>query len=216
MREPIRLSVRRWRKKPLAGFPATVAVVRIEATGYQPRTVELYGDGAYRVVVTHDVEKPEQFKKLAELPMMAGFEPLNRLELPEQLNSNLDLRQAAARVHADMLLIYTFNTDFDDRDLAEALTLLTIGISPNKSLTVTSTASAVLIDTRNGYIYGACEATEKKTTLANCWGENAAAESLRDQVETAAFEKMVSDFQTIAWPNVVRQYATPAATRPGA
>ncbi len=134
-------------KKPLASFPATVAVVRIEATGYEARTVELYGDGAYRVVVTHDVEKPEQFKRLASLPQLAGLEPLNRLELPQQLNSDMDLRQAAARVHADMLLVYTFNDTFDDRDLASALTLLTIGISPNKSLTVTSTASAVLIDT---------------------------------------------------------------------
>jgi len=33
------------------------------------------------------------------------LEPLNRLELPQQLNSDMDLRQAAARLHADMLLI---------------------------------------------------------------------------------------------------------------
>jgi hypothetical protein len=143
------------------------------------------------------------------------LEPLNRLELPQQLNSDMDLRQAAARVHADMFLICTFNDDFDDRDMASALTLLTISISPNKSLTVTSTASAVLIDTRNEYVYSACETTEKKSTLANCRGENAAAESLRDQVETATFEKMVSEFQTTAWPNVIKQYATAATTRPG-
>jgi hypothetical protein len=34
-------------------------------------------------------------------------------------------------------------------------------------------------------------------------------------VETAAFEKMVSEFQTTAWPNVLEQYATAATTRPG-
>jgi hypothetical protein len=52
--------------------------------------------------------------------------------------------------------------------MASALTLLTIG----KWLTLTSTASAVLIDTRNEYVYSACETTEKKSTLANCRGEN--------------------------------------------
>jgi hypothetical protein len=112
------------------------------------------------------------------------------------------------------VLIYTFDDYFEDRDLASALTLLTIGISPNKYLTVTSTASAVLMDTRNGYIYGACESTETRNTLANCWGEPAAADALREQVEGVAFEKLCGEFQK-TWGKVVKEYATPgAATKP--
>jgi hypothetical protein len=120
---------------------------------------------------------------------------------------------AAASVHADMVLIYTFDDDFNDQDLATALTLLTIGISPNKSLTVTCTASAVLMDTRNGYIYGAAESTEKKNILTNCWGEDAAAESVREEVEGKAFEKLRGEFQN-TWSGVVKQYAAPAKSTP--
>jgi hypothetical protein len=162
-----------------------------------------------------DVEKPELMKTIETLPMLSVLEPLNRLELPETLNTDQELRQAAAMVHADMVLIYTFDDHFEDRDMASVLTLLTIGISPNKYLTVSSTVSAVLMDTRNGYIYGACEATESKSTLANCWGEPAAADALREQVEGAAFEKLCGEFQR-TWGKVVNEYAIPggAATKP--
>lgn len=221
-------------RKPLANFPATVAVVRIESARYSNPNLQVCRTGGYTVVLTHDVEKPELFDELSKLPKMAGLEPINRLELasfssptveygqsdtqePVHLDMNADptsaLRAAAASVHADMLLIYTFDDSFDDRDLALAATILTLGISPNKSLTVTSTASAVLIDTRNGYIYGAAEATEKKNTLANCWGENAAADAVREQVEGKAFEKLCGELQA-TWSQVVKEYASDGAARP--
>jgi hypothetical protein len=200
-------------KKPLANFPAAVAIVRIQDSRYENRTVQTYGTGNYCVVLTRDVEKPELLAKLAGLPMLGTLEPINRLELPESLSSDRELRAAAASLHADMVLIYTFDDSFDDRDLASALTLLTIGISPNKYLTVTCTASAVLMDTRNGYVYGAAEATEKKSTLANCWGEDAAADAVRQQVEGAGFEKLCGEFQK-TWAQVVQQYATTAPDKP--
>jgi hypothetical protein len=215
-------------RKPLASFPATVAVVRIEAGEYSNPKLQTCQSGGYTVVLTHDVEKPEQFAELAKMPMIAGLEPINRLELrdvstprqaigmgmnpesPVRLDDITDptssLRTAAAMVHADMLLVYTFDDVFDDRDLFELGTVLTLGLSPNKSLTVTSTASAVLIDTRNGYIYGAAEVSEKKNTLADCWGENAAADAVREEMEGKAFEKLCGELQT-TWGQVVKQYA---------
>jgi hypothetical protein len=221
-------------RKPLANFPATIAIVRIEAGQYSNPKLQTCESGGYTVVLTHDVEKPEQFAQLAKLPMLAGLEPINRLELPSvtnhpraysmQMDSDrpvkLDdltdptssLRTAAALVHADMLLIYTFDDVFDDRDLFELGTVLTLGLSPNKSLTVTSTASAVLIDTRNGYIYGAAESVEKKNTLANCWGENAAADAVREEVEGKAFAKLCGEL-TNTWTQVVKQYAPPQAAK---
>ncbi len=193
-------------KRPLAQFPATVAIVRVEAGNYQPRTVQLYGDGSYRVVLTRDVEKPEMIERLRKLPQLAGLEPINRLALPERLTSDRELRTAAATLHADMVLIYTFDDTFDDRDLASWMTLLTAGVSPTKYLNVSSTVSAVLVDTRNGYIYGVAEATHKKGTLANCWGETAAADAVRAEVESVAFEKLVPEIET-TWKRVLTKYS---------
>src|SRR5690349_4598151 len=47
-------------KKPLANFPTGVAVVRVQGPGYSSPTAQSYGQGAYSVVTTRDVEKPEQ------------------------------------------------------------------------------------------------------------------------------------------------------------
>src|SRR2546425_13017309 len=44
-------------RKPLAEFPTGVAMVRIQAPGYQSQTAQGYGHGAYSVIITRDIEK---------------------------------------------------------------------------------------------------------------------------------------------------------------
>jgi hypothetical protein len=199
-------------RKPTAHFPATIAVVRIQGDHYDGRTVQMYGSGKYSVAVTRDVEKQEQFDKLAAMPMVRQLEPINRLELPEYLNSEKDLRDAAAKLHADMLLIYTFDDTFQDRDDAALATIFTLGIAPTKQLKVTCVVSAVLVDVSNGYVYGAADASQDKTTLADDWGEDAAADAVREEVEAAAFQKLCDNLAK-TWGNVVNEYA-PAAAKP--
>jgi hypothetical protein len=75
---------------------------------------------------------------------------------------------------------------------------------------VVTTASAVLLDTRNGYVYGVAEATAREDKLANAWTSDDAIDSARRSAETAAFDKLVDDFAR-AWKQVVEQYATPRA-----
>src|SRR5947208_16270065 len=43
-------------RRPLANFPANIAVVRIQAPGYRSPTAEGFGNGAYSIVLTRDVE----------------------------------------------------------------------------------------------------------------------------------------------------------------
>ncbi len=54
-------------KKPLASFPANIAVVRLQAQGYRSETAQSWGQGAYSIVTTRDVEKDEQFQKLQKM-----------------------------------------------------------------------------------------------------------------------------------------------------
>ena len=193
-------------RKPLAHFPTGVAIVRIQAPGYQSQTVQSVGNGAYSVVLTRDVETDDQFARLAKLPMVTGLAPINRLLLPTTLYDDKDLRTAAAELHADVLLIYTFDTNFYDEDMAAPLTVITLGVSPNKHIKVVTTASAVLMDTRNGYIYGISEATQQHQELANAWGDDAAVDRCRRDTEAAAFEKLVGEISK-TWAGVVKQYA---------
>jgi hypothetical protein len=105
-------------KRPLAALPTGIAVVRIQAPSYRSATAQGWGNGRYSIVATRDVEPETAAQRLARLPMVRGVAPINRLLLPEQLQSDVELRHAAAQLHAEMLLIYTLDTTFQKNDLA--------------------------------------------------------------------------------------------------
>jgi hypothetical protein len=191
---------------PLASFPCGIAAVRIQAPGYHSDTAQSWGTGKYSVVTTRDIEKDEQFDRLAKLPLVAGIAPINRLLLPEQLNSDMELRKAAAALHADMLLIYTIDTTFRTNDAAVPLTVLTLGLLPNQVIHVISTASAVLVDTRNGYLYSYAEATEKTNQLTSGWTSEPAADTARRRAEEKAFDKLTHELEG-GWGRVVKTFA---------
>lgn len=201
-------------RRPLARFPTAIAVARVQAPGYRSRTARSYGghDGSYSVVTTRDVEKPEHFEKLSKLELIDGIGPINRLLLPNTgLRSDQELREAAASMQADMLLIYTLDTNVYVRDMAVPLSVVSLGLSPNQQARVTTTASAVLMDTRNGYIYGLAEATDSYNRLASAWTNEDAIDAARIRTESAAFEKLVAELEN-TWAGVVERYAEPANT----
>jgi hypothetical protein len=199
-------------KRPLASFPAAVAVARVQAPGYRSMTASGYGTGRYSVVTTRDVESDAQVERLNRLPMVNGIAPLNQLLLDPRLETDLQLRQAAAQLHADMLLIYTLDTVFTDEDKLKPLSVVTLGLSPNRQVRLRTTASAVLMDTRNGYVYGVAEATESANKMTNAWQTDTAADEARRATEKKAFEKLVGEVEK-TWGGVVKQYATKVGVR---
>ena len=191
--------------QPLAKFPTGIAVVRIQAPGYVSETAEGWGTGRYSIVTTRDIESPADLKRLSKLPLVSGIGPINRLLLPTQLESDLQLRDAAARMHADLLLVYTLDTTFVVEDKAAPLSVVTLGLSPNQHAKVVCTASALLLDTRNGYLYGVAEATDRQGQLASAWTSNAAVDQTRRRAETKAFTKLVGELEK-TWTGVVGTY----------
>jgi hypothetical protein len=199
-------------KRPLAQFPAGIAAARVQAPGYRSETAQSWGTGRYSIVTTRDVETPEQLARLEKLPLVSGIAPVNRLLLSDQLNSDMELRQAAARLHADMLLVYTIDTTFKVDDKAAPLTVVTLGLSPNQQARVVTTASAVLMDTRNGYVYGVAEASEQGSQLASAWTSTSAVDDARRRTESQAFEKLVGELEK-TWGRVVQAYGSAGTAR---
>ena len=190
-------------KRPLANLPTAIAVVRAQAPGYRSLTSDGWGTGAYCVVTSRDIDQMDEvLGALAKLPMIEGLAPLNRLLLPSEFHSDLELRQAAAALHADMLLIYTLDTTFEVEDVVAPLTVVTLGLSPNEVAHVSCTASAVIMDTRNGYVYGIAEATDRQQQLASAWTSQAAVDQTRRRVESQAFKKLGENLE-ITWMGVV-------------
>lgn len=202
-------------RRPMATLPTGIAVVRVQTPGYASETAKGWGRGAYSIVTERDIEGEDQ--KLVELqqkmPMCKGIAPINRLLLPEDLHSDIELRQAAGALHADMLLVYTLDTTFQVQDVAVPLSVVTLGLSPNQVAHVICTASAVLMDTRNGYVYGVAEATDRQSQLASAWTSEAAVDQTRKRVEAKAFAKLVGELEQ-TWPNVVANLQSAKATRP--
>jgi len=199
-------------RRPLVTFPASLAVVRVQGPCYSNRDLAAYGRGNYSVVTIRDIEKDEDFQKIAALRQIHGVAPLRRILLPADLNTDLELRNAAATLHADLLLIYTFDTQFYTRDHVAPLSIITLGAFPGQTAHVTATASAILMDVNNGYVYGVYEETAKDTQLANFWTSDDAMDHARKLAETEAFQKLVAAF-TQEWPNVLANYAPRTAER---
>lgn len=199
-----------FRRKPLSPFPATMAVVRVQAPRYYSRTSESYGTGKYSVVTTRDIEEDADFEHLTTLPSVRGVVALNQIVIPSRLETDEQLRQAAAQVHADMLLIYTINTKFrvKDHDVGP-LGPLTLGFLPNQEAKVVSTASAAVYDVRTGFVYGLAEATAEANQRANVWRTETAVDESRKEAERAAFSKLLTEFDT-TWQGIVGQHATPS------
>jgi hypothetical protein len=194
-------------RKPLASFPAAIAVARVQAPGYHSYTAPVtYGDGRYTVVTSRDVETPEQIETMEKLPMVRGLAPLNRLVIPANLQSDDELRQAAAKVRADILLVYTLDTSFVEKDRTTPLSVVTLGAAPTKQMQVACTASAALLDTRSGFIYGLAEWTERKDTPRNAWTTEMEIDRFRLETEKASFARLVGELQN-TWNKVVHEYA---------
>lgn len=196
--------------KPVATFPASIAAVRLQAPSYGnyylAQNGGAYGSGRASVVMTREVEEPRQIERLATLPQVSGLVALNRMLIPAKLESDRDIRAAAARLQADLVLLYTFDTAFYDHDLAKPLSVITLGFSPTRKISAMTTASALLIDTRSGYVYAAYEVTKKAGTLSTSWGSSDAADGVRRDNERAAFTQLVDEF-VAAWPKLLQRHA---------
>jgi hypothetical protein len=146
--------------------------------------------------------------------MIRGIAPIGRLLLPAQLNSDKELREAAARLQADVLLVYTLDTSFHERDVAKPISVITLGLSPTQATNVVTTASAILMDTRSGFVYGVSEASAKRSGITTAWTSESAIDADRQKTEAEAFEKLVGEIEKM-WKGTVSEFG-PNAPRAGA
>jgi hypothetical protein len=195
---------------PAAQLPAGVAFVRVQAPSYRNGYIDthggVWGQGRFSVVTVREVEDETDLARLAGLPQMGGLIGLSTMLLPQKLDTDLALRQAAARLKADMIVLYTFETKFHDTDKAVALSVVTLGLSPTRKIAVHVNASALVMDTRTGFIYCAIETNEKRELYSNAWESGQSADRARQDAERAAFKKLVGEFET-AWPAITQRTA---------
>lgn len=199
--------------QPAATFPASIAVVRVQDSGYRTKTQHGYGHGRYTIVTTRDIETDEAYERLVELSDVKGVAPIGRMLVPVNANTVKDLRIPAAQLHADMVLIYSVDTSLyvDGKQLGP-LSLVSMGLLPNLKAHVTATVSGMLVDVRTGHIYGTTEATDIQEQRSNLWATEVAIERARKEAEKNAFEGFVGEFEEL-WGGVLGVYGDGAVAR---
>jgi hypothetical protein len=194
--------------KPAAVFPARIAAVHVQQSGYHDYYTEreggVYGHGRYSVITAKEAEDEADLERLSRLPQVGGLVTISTLLLPSNLESDRPMREAAARLKADMVLFYTFNTTFHNNDASVALKVVTLGLSPTRRVVVHVAATALLIDTRTGFVYAALEANEKRQFTSNAWESRQSADRARREAEKAAFKSLAGEFEK-SWPQVIER-----------
>ena len=201
--------------RPAAAVPSSIAVVRIQDTGYNHHG--RYGrprGGRFHVVTARDVESDTSFEKLADLDGVRGIAPVGRMLVPANPGSLRDLRVPAARLQADLLLVYSFDTAFSvDGKQYGPLSAISLGLLRNNEAHVTVTVSAVLLDVRTGFVYGTTEASHTAHKKTSIWAERQAIESARRTAERIAFDAFIDEFAN-QWASVAATHLrSPAAAR---
>lgn len=203
-------------RQPASGFPANIAMIRVQDAGYRTRTAFGHRVGAWSVVTTRDIESEEAIERISSLPLIAGVAPVGRLLLPQDARGMKDLRRSAAQLRADMLLVYSVDTQYTvEGQTFGPFTAISLGMLPNRTAHVTSTVSGLLIDVRTGFIYGSSESTATERQRSGAWTTASAADEARIRSETQAFEDFVDEFATL-WSGVAAAHAGRPAAVPTA
>ena len=202
--------------KPTSEFPVNIAVARIQHPQYTSYKYQqnLYSEqkGNFSMILTRDAIEDEAFQKLSEFNGVKQASPFNRLLLPYNYKSIKDLRMAAAKMKAQMLMVYTFDTEFTiDTKNYGPQNAFSLGYLKNKDVKVTTTASVALFDVQTEYLYGLAEATAYEHKKANAWKKEDEVDNLRIATERKAFEKLMGEIEKM-WGGIVQEYGNAKAT----
>lgn len=192
----------RYRLVPESPMPATLAFTRVQACGYRSFSAAGVDRGGISLVGPKDLERDTDAEAIRAWPSVRDVVRLTPIIVPNGADAALALREGAATLHADILLIYTMDTEFDVNQVAIGpLGVVTLGMIPNRSAVVRSTASAVFLDVRTGYCYGTAESSAKDDQVANHWTTQQATDDCRVRVERKALDGLMAEASK-AWTQV--------------
>lgn len=184
----------RYRLVPESPMPATLAFTRVQSEGYRSFSATGVDRGSISLVGPKDLERDSDAVAIRAWPDVRDVVRLTPIIVPNGPDPLLALREGAATLHADILLIYTIDTNFDVNQVSIGpLGLITLGMIPNRSAAVRSTASAALLDVRTGYCYGTAESTASDDQLANHWTTDQAVDDCRVRVEREALDGLLAE-----------------------
>lgn len=179
--------------EPDLQFPARIGLARIERGR----------------LITIPQDESESWTKLYNRlgPSFGEFVPVSPLiaamvSAPHTPNDRAqivnDIRRGSARQHLDYVLIYEVSDTSDKSrnalQLAD-LSILGLFVLPSRNMKVDSTATAMLIDVRNGYPYGTATAFAERKTITTAIRANDRKMKLKDKARIMAVEELSDEVE---------------------
>jgi len=113
------------------------------------------------------------------------------------------IRFGAARQHVDAVLIYEVYADSDvETNVLSVTKLVLIGffMAPSEEITANGFANAMLVDVRNGYVYGYAQSNTDKAvkSLSTSVGEDTNVRQAESKARSGAVGRLVVDVEDMA------------------
>jgi len=197
------LIARAYNAKPAMTFPATIGLAPMDHETQLPlRNLDATG----KLDALKSLPQLAHVTNVSSLLISTNGEIAGPNGQPVALwnKSDLALREAAARLHCDAVLLLKIDTSVTDGKVFAPLTLVTLGMFPNDRTEVISTALAALVDTRTGYVYATAERSAGKTCHAISWDDDTRDRTMR-LANQKAMEKLFSDFPAL-WSGIVAKH----------
>ena len=196
-------------KRPLAKFPVTLAVACVDRS---------YSHGYYGYWWWNADERAriKEEEKQGWLEATKGIKAISDtcfvsdLLLPEITkhdghwqyagHSMKGLRAAAARLHADLLLVYSAPSDYGNETNPASLLYLTIvgcWVSPGNDISSYTLARAALVDVRTGYVYAVAEDDAEAKTITPVAYDEKVYKKLMKKTRAEAVTKLQTQIKSI-------------------
>jgi len=181
--------------EPDLQFPARIGLARIE----RGRLISIPQDESEAWATLHRRLGPSFGEFVPVSPLIASMvSTVDRNALSSKIVVD-NIRRGSARQHLDYTLIYEVSDVSDKSRNALQITdlsILGLFVLPSRNIKVDSTATAMLIDVRNGYPYGTATAFAERKAVTTSVGSNGRKAKLKDKARIIAVEELTGEVET--------------------
>lgn len=181
--------------EPNLAFPARIGIARIE--NGQLTTVPADEASYWQNLTTDQDENYGDFVPVS--PLIAAMVRGSDKDQTSAQHVVNHIRRGSARQHLDYVLIYEVQEmsgqESNALRLAD-LTILGLYVLPSRDVKIDASASAMLIDVRNGYPYGSATAFAEKSSAVTFAGRRKAKSKLSNKARLMAVSNLTGEVET--------------------
>lgn len=181
--------------EPDLQFPARIGLARIE----RGQLIAVPQDESEAWATLHRRLGPSFGDFVPVSPLIASMvskTDKSRLDRRDVVNN---IRRGSARQHLDYVLIYEVSDTSDKTRNAlqiADLSILGLFVLPSRNIKVDSTASAMLVDVRNGYPYGTASGFAERKAVTTSVGSRGRKNKLKDKARIIAVKELTGEVES--------------------